>query len=206
MIPARQTSMARRGGGRWAVAWARSGRGGLCAGSVCLPLPMRAVVIVGDFLGLLTCYAGLGIGLARAAIGQDRTFSKPRKTMLRPKIAVVSCMLCLSSSGWSSGDDDLWILPAAVACIAQYPELSSTHLGTIIVKAPQFQRHIDRAKAAFATDPWAGGALCDELMHDKPDPRRDDRAHFNNMRDRHRNALKALAGRFPDGWSFSKPP
>lgn len=198
--------MARRGGGHWTVAWARSGRGGLCADPVCLPLPMRAVVILGDFPGLLACYAWLGIYPARAAIGQDRAFSKPRKTMLRPKIAAVACMPCLSSPGWSSGDDDLWILPAAVVRIAQSPESPSTHQGTIIVKAPQFQRHTDRAKAGFATDPRAGGALCDELMHDNPDPRRDDRVHFNNMRDRHRNALKALAGRFRTaGLSRSRP-
>lgn len=128
------------------------------------------------------------------------------KTMWRRKITIALCILCVSVCGWSSGNDDLWILPAATACVAQYPELSSTRLGTSLVNAPQVKQHIHRAKAVFASNPWPGAALCDELMHDKPDPQRDDRAHFNNMRDRHLGALKALAERLPDGWSFSKPP
>lgn len=126
--------------------------------------------------------------------------------MLRRKIAIVLCTVCMPSPGWGSGDEDLWFLPAAVSCIAQYPELSSTRLGTILVNAPQVQQHIEKAKAVFASDPWDGRALCDELMHDMPDPKRDDRMYFNNMRDRHLDELKALAKRFPDGWSFSKPP
>lgn len=30
---------------------------------------------------------------------------------------------------WPGGD--LWILPTAIACVAQYPELSNTHLGIL---------------------------------------------------------------------------
>jgi hypothetical protein len=126
--------------------------------------------------------------------------------MLCRKIAIVLCTMCLSSPALSSGDEDLWFLPTAVSCIAQYPELANTRLGTILVNAPQVQKHIQRAKAVFAIDPWDGRALCDELMHDKPDPNRDDRAYFNKMRDRHLDALKALVKRFPEGWSFSSPP
>jgi hypothetical protein len=99
----------------------------------------------------------------------------------------------------------MWILPAATACLAQYPDLSNSRLGTRLADAPQVQEHINQAKAVFASNPWPGRALCDELMHDKPDPQRDDRAYFNDMRDRHLNALKGLAERFPGGWSFSTP-
>lgn len=123
--------------------------------------------------------------------------------MLRRKIAIVLCTICVSSPTWSSEDEDLWFLPTAVSCIAQYPELANTRLGASLVNAPRVQQHIQKAKAVFATEPWEGRALCDELMHDKPDPNRDDRAYFNHMRDRHLDALKALAKRFPEGWSFS---
>lgn len=128
-----------------------------------------------------------------------------KKIMWRRKLTIALCTLCVSAPGWSSGNDDLWILPAATACVAQYPEFSSTRLGASLVNAPLVQQHINRAKAVFASNPWPGRAHCDELMHDKPDRQRDDRTHFNNMRDRHLDALKALAERFPEGWSFSKP-
>jgi hypothetical protein len=125
--------------------------------------------------------------------------------MRRHTITIALCALCVSAPGRSAGNDDLWILPAAIACVAQYPELSSTRLGTSLVNAPKVQQDINKAKAVFASNPWQGAALCNELMHDKPDPGRDDRAHFNNLRDRHLDALKALAERFPNGWSFSAP-
>lgn len=125
---------------------------------------------------------------------------------MRLKIFIVLCTVCMPSSSWGSGNEDLWFLPTAVSCIAQYPELSSTRLGTILMNTPQVQQHIERAKVVFASDPWDGRALCDELMRDMPDPKRDDRTYFNNMRDRHLDELKALVKRFPDGWSFSKPP
>lgn len=125
--------------------------------------------------------------------------------MRHRKLTIALCTFCVCASSWSSGNDGLWILPAATACLAQYPDLSNTRLGKSLVNAPQVQEHINRAKAVFASNPWPGRALCDELMHDKPDPQRDDRAYFNDMRDRHLNALKALAERLPDGWSFSRP-
>ncbi|MQA21608.1 hypothetical protein GEV01_18990 [Rugamonas sp. FT103W] len=126
--------------------------------------------------------------------------------MRRHKITIALCALFVSAPGWSSEDDDLWILPTVIACVAQYPELSNTRLGTSLVNSPKLQQHLDRAKAVLVSKPWQGRALCDELMHVKRDPQRDDQTYFNNMRDRHLDALKALAERFPYGWSFSHPP
>jgi hypothetical protein len=64
------------------------------------------------------------------------------------------------------------------------------------------QPKIDRAKAVFASNPWSGKALCDELMEVKHDPQRDDQKYFDNMRVRHLEALKALAERLPEEWIF----
>lgn len=128
-----------------------------------------------------------------------------RKSMLHRQIIFALLALCVPAAGWSSETDGLWILPAATACLAQYPELSDTRLGKSLAKAPQIQDHIDRAKAVFASNPWSGRALCDELMHDKPDPQRDDRAFFSDMRVRHTTVLKVLADRLPDGWFALKP-
>ena len=126
---------------------------------------------------------------------------------MRPhKITIAFCALCVSAPGWSAGDDDLWILPTAIACLAQYPELSNTRLGTNLINAPKVQQHINKAKAVLASHPWQGRALCDELMPMKRDPQRDDQMYLNSMRDRHLDTLKALAERFPDGWSFSQQP
>lgn len=125
--------------------------------------------------------------------------------MRHPKMAFVFCTLCISAPVWSSGDDGLWILPAATACLAQYPELSTTRLGTSLANAAPIQVHINRAKAVFASNPWSGRGLCNELIHDKTDPHRDDKAYFNDVHDRHSDELKALAERLPDGW-FSLAP
>lgn len=97
----------------------------------------------------------------------------------------------------SAGDGDLWILPAAVACVAQYPDLSGTELGSKLVKAPRAEQQIGAARAAFATRPWEARALCDELMHLDPKLRPADKAYFEKMRERHIDALGALQERIP---------
>ena len=122
------------------------------------------------------------------------------------KITIAFCTLCVSASCWSSEDGDLWILPTAIACLAQYPELSNTRLGTSLINSPKIQQHINKAKAVLASNPWRGRALCDELMPMKRDPQRDDQTYLNNMRDRHVGTLKALAERLPDGWSLLQQP
>jgi hypothetical protein len=122
------------------------------------------------------------------------------------KITIAFCALCVSAPSWSFGDNDLWILPTAIACLAQYPELSNTRLGTNLINSDKLQQHINKAKAVLASNPWQGRALCDELMPMKRDPQRDDQTYLNNMRDRHLDTLKALTERFPDGWSFSQQP
>lgn len=66
-------------------------------------------------------------------------------------MAIALVTLLASAPAWSSGDGDLWIFPVASACMAQYPELSSTQLGTALQQAPQIAAHISAAKAAFAS-------------------------------------------------------
>jgi len=69
--------------------------------------------------------------------------------MRRRNMIIALFALSTSAPAWSSGDGDLWILPAAVACVAQYPELSSTYLGTALLKAPQ----LATCSAAVNPDP-----------------------------------------------------
>jgi hypothetical protein len=114
--------------------------------------------------------------------------------------------LFTSAPAWSAGDGDLWILPAAMACVAQYPSLSSTELGSKLVKAPQVVRQIDAARAAFATRPWEARSLCDELMHLDPKLRPADKAYFEKMRERHIDALSALQERIPGFWGPAATP
>lgn len=110
-----------------------------------------------------------------------------------------------SVPAWSAGDGDLWILPAAVACVAQYPELSTTDLGSKLMQAPQAAAQVGAAKAAFAARPWQGRALCDELMHLDPHARPVDQAYFDKLRDKHVDALRALQERIPAFWGATEP-
>ena len=120
--------------------------------------------------------------------------------MRRQNMIIALFALSTSAPAWSAGDGDLWILPAAVACVAQYPELSSTYLGTALLKAPQLAPQISAAKEAFASRPWPGKGLCDELMHEDPNQQHGDKAHFDKMREKHIDAIRALVEQFPQLW------
>jgi hypothetical protein len=121
--------------------------------------------------------------------------------MRRHKITIALVTLLASAPAWSSGDGDLWILPVAVACVAQYPELSSTQLGTVLQQAPQLAPQISAAKAAFASHPWQGKALCDELMHEDLTRQPEDKGHFDKMREKHIDAFRSLVEQFPQLWA-----
>jgi len=121
--------------------------------------------------------------------------------MRRHNVAIALATLLTSVPAWSSGDGDLWILPVAVACVAQYPELSSTPLGGGLSKAPEVAPQISAAKAAFASRPWKGKELCDELMHEDPRHQSEDSAHFDKMREKHIDAFRALVEQFPQLWA-----
>jgi hypothetical protein len=124
--------------------------------------------------------------------------------MWHRKITIAFCMLCVSPYGWGSVEEGMWILPVATSCLAQYPEMSDIRLGALLAKATRVQPKIDRAKAVFASNPWQGKSLCNELMQAKHDPQRDDQEYFDSMRVRHLAALKSLAERLPEEWTLSK--
>jgi len=126
--------------------------------------------------------------------------------MRRHCLSLALLGIFISVPAWSAGDGDLWILPAAVACVAQYPELSSTDLGSKLMKAPQAAQQVDAAKAAFATRPWPGRALCDELMHLDPHAQHVDQAYFDKLREKHLDALSALQERLPAFWGATESP
>ena len=109
-----------------------------------------------------------------------------------------------SVPAWSAGDGDLWILPAAVACVAQYPELSTTDLGSKLMQAPQAAAQVAAARTAFAARPWQGRALCDELMRLDPHSQPADKAYFEKLHDKHVDALSALQERIPEFWGASE--
>ena len=121
--------------------------------------------------------------------------------MRRQTMAIALAALFASAPAWSSGDGDLWILPVAVACVSQYPDLSSTQLGTSLVQAPQLAPQISAAKAAFASHPWQGKALCEELMHEDLTRQNEDKGHFDKMREKHIDAFRSLVEQFPQLWA-----
>jgi hypothetical protein len=117
------------------------------------------------------------------------------------KTTIALFALFASAPALSSGDGDLWVFPVAVACVAQYPELSTTALGAELLKAPQLSHQIGAAKAAFASRPWPGKGLCDELMHEDPQQQVKDKFHFDKMREKHIDALRSLVEQFPQLWA-----
>lgn len=117
------------------------------------------------------------------------------------KMTVALVALLASAPAWSSGDGDLWILPVAVACVAQYPDLAGTPLGTSLTQAPQLAPQISAAKSAFASKPWQGKALCDELMHEDLTRQNEDKGHFDKMREKHIDAFRSLVEQFPQLWA-----
>lgn len=69
-----------------------------------------------------------------------------------------------------------------------------------MLQAPQLAQQIGAAKAAFASRPWQGKGLCNELMHEDPTREPQDKGHFDKMREKHIDALTSLVERFPQLW------
>nr|WP_314546090.1 hypothetical protein [uncultured Massilia sp.] len=66
----------------------------------------------------------------------------------------------------ASGDGDLWVGPAAMACLASQPELSSTPLGRQMTASPQFMAEVQALKSSGCLTPERKppAALCKELL------------------------------------------
>jgi hypothetical protein len=119
---------------------------------------------------------------------------RPRHAMF----AVFALFTCVPAL--TAGDGDLWILPISVACMAQYPELSSTPLGATLLKAPEISQQVDKAKVCLKSRPWSASELCNVLLHEDPALNPKDRGHFDKLRAKYSAELAGLSEVLPCLW------
>jgi len=115
-----------------------------------------------------------------------------RPSMHKQKIVVAVLAASVAMPAMTAGDGDLWILPVALACAAQYPELRNTQMASGFLKEAIFVDQIEKARVCLERRKWSAEALCTELMHLDPGLKNLEPGHFDKMAAKYRSELATV--------------